>query len=70
MSPVSSPDVGQGAWAAVLGSPVGHSLSPALHEAAYRELGATVRYRRLETPGPSWAPAWPPRPSRAGAATP
>ncbi|MEP6981539.1 MAG: shikimate dehydrogenase, partial [Nakamurella sp.] len=27
--------------AAVLGSPVGHSLSPALHRAAYRELGLT-----------------------------
>lgn len=26
-------------WAAVLGSPVGHSLSPALHRAAYRSLG-------------------------------
>ena len=27
--------------AAVLGSPIGHSLSPVLHEAAYRDLGLT-----------------------------
>ena len=27
--------------AAVLGSPVGHSLSPVLHRAAYTELGLT-----------------------------
>ncbi|MEO7423290.1 MAG: shikimate dehydrogenase, partial [Ornithinibacter sp.] len=27
--------------AAVLGSPIAHSLSPVLHRAAYRELGLT-----------------------------
>jgi shikimate dehydrogenase len=35
--------------AAVLGSPVGHSLSPALHRAAYAELGlAGWSYERIE----------------------
>lgn len=35
--------------AAVLGSPVGHSLSPALHRAAYRALGLTDwRYDAIE----------------------
>ncbi len=35
--------------AAVLGSPVAHSLSPALHTAAYRQLGLTGwRYDRVE----------------------
>ena len=34
---------------AVLGSPIGHSLSPALHRAAYRELGLTTWvYDRFE----------------------
>jgi len=28
-------------WASVLGSPIAHSLSPALHRAAYRALGLT-----------------------------
>ncbi|MGX6395684.1 shikimate dehydrogenase family protein [Rothia kristinae] len=50
MSPEPPKEPDPVSWAAVLGSPVGHSLSPALHEAAYRELGAAVRYRRLETP--------------------
>lgn len=31
-------------WAAVVGDPVGHSLSPALHSAAYTELGLDYRY--------------------------
>jgi shikimate dehydrogenase len=31
----------EGARAAVLGSPIAHSLSPALHRAGYRELGLT-----------------------------
>ncbi len=35
--------------AAVLGSPIAHSLSPALHRAAYRSLGLTdIRYDRYE----------------------
>ncbi|HJQ01486.1 MAG TPA: shikimate dehydrogenase [Jatrophihabitans sp.] len=36
-------------WAAVLGSPVAHSLSPALHRAAYAALGLTDwTYRTIE----------------------
>lgn len=35
-------------WAAVIGSPVAHSLSPALHLAAYRDLGLEIDYRRIE----------------------
>lgn len=34
--------------AAVLGKPVGHSLSPVLHYAAYRELGLSWTYDRIE----------------------
>lgn len=34
----------------VLGFPVGHSRSPAMHEAAYRELGLDWRYVRLPVP--------------------
>jgi shikimate dehydrogenase len=53
--------------AAVLGSPIVHSLSPVLHRAAYRALGLTGwTYRRIEcdaagfaefidTAGPDWA---------------
>jgi shikimate dehydrogenase len=53
--------------AAVLGSPVGHSLSPVLHDAAYRALGLTRwSYERVECAeeglapflaglGPEWA---------------
>ncbi|MCQ8189994.1 shikimate dehydrogenase [Streptomyces rugosispiralis] len=57
--------------AAVLGSPIAHSLSPVLHRAAYRELGLTGwTYDRFEVdetglpdffkhlgedPGPAWA---------------
>jgi shikimate dehydrogenase len=33
---------------AVLGSPIGHSLSPVLHRAAYRELGLDWRYDAIE----------------------
>lgn len=33
---------------AVLGSPIAHSLSPALHEAAYRDLGLDWTYERHE----------------------
>jgi len=52
--------------AAVLGKPVGHSLSPVLHGAAYRELGLPWTYERIEVDaeglpalvgslGPEWA---------------
>jgi shikimate dehydrogenase len=34
---------------AVIGSPVGHSKSPAMHTAAYRALGMPHTYERLET---------------------
>lgn len=33
---------------AVLGSPIAHSLSPAMHRAAYRELGLDWRYEAVE----------------------
>jgi len=36
---------------AVLGSPIGHSLSPSLHEAAYRALGLPWRYDAVEVSG-------------------
>jgi len=35
-------------WAAVLGSPIAHSLSPALHQAAYAELGLDWDYTAVE----------------------
>jgi shikimate dehydrogenase len=35
---------------ALLGHPVGHSLSPALHHAAYRELGLDHRYITIDCP--------------------
>ena len=35
--------------AAVLGSPVSHSLSPVLHNAAYRTLGLDHTYSAIET---------------------
>ena len=42
--------------AAVLGSPVGHSLSPVLHRAAYRALGlAGWSYQAIECDGPALA---------------
>jgi shikimate dehydrogenase len=34
---------------AVIGSPVAHSRSPAMHAAAYRELGMPHRYEKIET---------------------
>lgn len=40
--------MGQPARAAVLGSPIGHSKSPALHNAAYRHLGLTIRYDAID----------------------
>lgn len=52
--------------AAVLGSPIGHSLSPALHRAAYAHLGLDWQYEAIECDeqalpalldrlGPDWA---------------
>ena len=35
--------------AAVLGSPISHSLSPALHNAAYEELGIDIEYTAIDT---------------------
>lgn len=40
--------MGQPARAAVLGSPIGHSKSPALHNAAYRHLGLNIRYDAVD----------------------
>lgn len=40
---------------AVLGSPIGHSQSPALHRAAYRELGLDWQYDAIEVPEGSLA---------------
>lgn len=37
-------------WAAVLGSPIVHSLSPALHRAAYLTLGLDWRYEAIDVP--------------------
>lgn len=37
-----------GRWAAVLGSPIGHSLSPVLHRAAYAALGLDWTYLAIE----------------------
>ncbi len=44
----AAPAVGTGRRCAVLGSPIAHSLSPALHQAAYAELGLDWSYDRLE----------------------
>ncbi len=41
---------------AVLGSPVSHSRSPAMHAAAYRALGLPHVYERLETSAAELAP--------------
>lgn len=35
-------------WAAVLGSPIAHSLSPLLHNTAYKNLGIDIDYRKIE----------------------
>jgi shikimate dehydrogenase len=44
---------GDGRRAAVLGSPISHSLSPAMHRAAYAELGlANWTYEAIEVDGP------------------
>lgn len=44
-----------GPWYAVLGTPVDHSLSPALHNAALRKAGRHERYGALEVPASSSA---------------
>src|SRR3569832_380166 len=41
---------------AVLGSPIGHSLSPVLHRAAYAERGRDWSYEALEVVGPGLEP--------------
>ena len=41
-------------WAAVIGSPIEHSLSPVIHRAAWAQLGIDGwEYRRLEQDGAS-----------------
>ncbi|CAB4331156.1 MAG: shikimate dehydrogenase [Actinobacteria bacterium] len=40
--------------AAVLGSPIAHSLSPVLHLTAYRELGLQHEYRKIEVDAESF----------------
>lgn len=37
-------------WAAIIGDPVDHSLSPVLHRTAYRELGLDWDYQRHRVP--------------------
>lgn len=47
--PAGSSRRADGCWAAVLGSPIGHSLSPVLHRAAYAALGLDDwSYRAIE----------------------
>lgn len=41
---------GTGTRLAVLGSPIGHSKSPAIHAAAYEVLGLDWRYERFDVP--------------------
>ncbi|MCP3426839.1 shikimate dehydrogenase [Rothia sp. AR01] len=48
-TPAGTAPAAPGPWAAVLGSPIAHSLSPALHRAAYGVLGSGPRYERRET---------------------
>lgn len=44
--------------AAVLGHPVGHSLSPVLHSAAYRVMGVGWEYTRWDVDTPDWPDFW------------
>ncbi len=37
----------------LIGHPVGHSVSPALHAAAYKQAGVSATYRALDCPDPS-----------------
>lgn len=39
-----------GGWAAVVGDPIGHSLSPALHRRAYELLGSPMDYSAFRVP--------------------
>ncbi len=50
------PALGTGRRCAVLGSPIAHSLSPALHRAAYAELGLDWDYGRFEVVEDGLAP--------------
>lgn len=38
----------KGQWAAVIGSPIDHSLSPVLHQCAYDLVGVEAQYRRYQ----------------------
>lgn len=49
MSTMSSSRLGGGLRFAVIGSPVAHSRSPAMHAAAYRALGLPHSYEKIET---------------------
>lgn len=41
----------------VVGDPIGHSLSPRMHRAAFRELGWTYAYRAIRVPAAEFNPA-------------
>ena len=44
--------------AAVLGSPISHSLSPLLHNTAYAHLGIKVVMKRLRLTQAVWLSLW------------
>lgn len=48
IEPGGGPAAAQAKQAAVLGHPIAHSLSPALHGSAYRALGLPWRYRAID----------------------
>jgi 3-dehydroquinate dehydratase/shikimate dehydrogenase len=54
---------------AVLGDPIGHSLSPALHNAAFRHLGLNKVYVPLQIPAGALKEGWPPWPGWTSRAT-
>ena len=55
----------------IIGHPLGHSLSPLVHNWGFGRFGIEAEYRAWPTPGPrNWPRSWPgcgPRPSRAQA---